>query len=228
MAVSLSMRSALNFGRRGGFTLIELLTVMAVIAILAALLLQISGYVQKKGAMARAEAEIKAMEAACESYKSDNGIYPRGPSVAMTVGGTSIPVNATDSLDARTTGAPTSYTTQSLYLYVQLSGDTNGDGTPGDGGAKIYMDFKPGMLGGTKNTSGFVNPVTCIQDPWGNSYGYSTAYQADSEVQAAKTPPGTVTKGYNPTFDLWSTTGLTTTPKPGVAGDVTLQWIKNW
>ena len=42
--------------------------------------------------------------------------------------------------------------------------------------------------------------VTAIADPFGNSYGYSTANQAD---------PGTA-KGYNPTFDLWSTAGLTT------------------
>jgi len=59
-----------------GFTLIELLIVMAIIAILASLVLSAAGYVQKKGARSRAEAEIAALGAALESYKADNGDYP--------------------------------------------------------------------------------------------------------------------------------------------------------
>jgi type II secretion system protein G len=59
-----------------GFTLIELLVVIAIIAILASLVLAAAGSVQKKGARSRTEAEIKAVEAALESYKSDNGDYP--------------------------------------------------------------------------------------------------------------------------------------------------------
>ncbi len=62
----------------GGFTLIELLVVIAIIAILAGLVLSTAGFVQKKGAMSRAQAEIAAMEAALESYKADMGDYPTG------------------------------------------------------------------------------------------------------------------------------------------------------
>ena len=58
-------------------TIIELLVVMMIILILAGLILSISSYVQNKGARARAETEIAAMSAALESYKADNGIYPR-------------------------------------------------------------------------------------------------------------------------------------------------------
>jgi len=61
---------------RQAFTLIELLIVITIIAILASLVLAAAGSVQKKGARSRAEAEIKAVEAALESYKSDNGDYP--------------------------------------------------------------------------------------------------------------------------------------------------------
>jgi type II secretion system protein G len=61
-----------------GFTLLELLVVIAIIAILAGLILSTAGYIQKKGAMSRAEAEIAALSAALESYKADNGDYPTG------------------------------------------------------------------------------------------------------------------------------------------------------
>src|SRR5438552_4310089 len=59
-------------------TIIELLLVIIIILILAGLILSISSYVQNKGKRARAETEIAAMSAALESYKADNGIYPRG------------------------------------------------------------------------------------------------------------------------------------------------------
>jgi hypothetical protein len=54
--------------------------------------------------------------------------------------------------------------------------------------------------------------VTAIRDPFGNNYGYSTAQQADPS------------KGFNPTFDLWSTGGTTN------ATDAAYEkaWIKNW
>ena len=101
----------MNRKKTQAFTLIELLTVMVVIAILAGLILSISGFVQKKAATSRAEAEIAALSAACENYKADNGIYPRY-------------ANSTDKLDPRTSGNPSAYAAASLYLYGQLSGDT--------------------------------------------------------------------------------------------------------
>ena len=61
------------------FTLIELIVVTAVIIILTGLVLSTVGYVRKKGARSRAETEIAAMSAACESYKADNGVYPTNP-----------------------------------------------------------------------------------------------------------------------------------------------------
>ena len=58
------------------FTILELLIVISIIIVLAGLILATSGYVQKKGARSRTEAEIAAISAALENYKADNGIYP--------------------------------------------------------------------------------------------------------------------------------------------------------
>src|SRR6267378_3892586 len=130
-----------SFRAEGAVTIIELLVVIIIILILAGLVLSISSYVQNKGARARAETEIAAMSAALESYKADNGIYPRGPATATTIGSTTIPANVTDTFDPRTSGNPTSttsptYSQASLYLYTQLSGDSTGSRS---GSGKSYM-----------------------------------------------------------------------------------------
>jgi prepilin-type N-terminal cleavage/methylation domain-containing protein len=179
---------------RRGFTILELLVVIAIIIALAGLVLATVGYVQKKGARSRAEAEIAAISAALESYKADNGIYPQS--------------SDTNGLDPTSDADPSSlkYTKASLYLYEQISGDTNGDRI---GDAKSYFAFKPAMLLPAPPST---STVIGIRDPFGNSYGYSTMKASDPTKN-----------GYNPTFDLWSTTGKTTASATDVA-----QWIKNW
>jgi hypothetical protein len=77
-----------------GFTLIELLVVIAVIGILAGLVLQTAGYAQKKGARSRAEAEIAALSAALENYKSDKGDYPKWTNTTTTSSGNNAFVRA--------------------------------------------------------------------------------------------------------------------------------------
>jgi general secretion pathway protein G len=168
---------------RGAFTILELLVVITIIIVLAGLILSTVGYVQKKGARSRAEAEIAAMSAALESYKADNGIYP-------TENTTTEQLKATDNNS-------TNYVAASKYLYKQISGDDDGDPTtPAPPTAKNYLGsaLKPQML--SPNPPG---PNTFIRDPFGNSYGYSTL--------KAVTPASP--DGYNPTFDLWSTANST-------------------
>jgi general secretion pathway protein G len=182
-----------SFRGEASFTIIELLIVIAIIIILAGLILSTAGYVQKKAARSRAEAEIAAMSAALESYKADNGIYPTDPTT-------------TETLDPSATINMTNYALASLYLYKKLSGDTSANRQPA-AGAKTYFAFKANQLSPTDQTQN----VTAIRDPFGNSYGYSTAKAAN--------PNGSV--GNNPTFDLWSTAGAT-------SGTDQTQWIKNW
>ena len=191
-------RSCRGVGRvrhYNAFTLIELILVVGIIIVLSGLVLSTVGYARKKGARARGETEIAAMSAACENYKADNGVYPQQAS-------------STDVLDARLSGNPSTYQTASLYLYEQLSGDISGTRNPT---GKSYMIFKPNMLFPADQTQN----VQYLQDPFGNSYGYST-------IQAATQ---NTTKGYNPTFDLWTTCTLTSSP-PSAADQN--QWIKNW
>ncbi|MEP6685865.1 MAG: type II secretion system protein, partial [Verrucomicrobiota bacterium] len=172
-----------SFSTRRAFTIIELLIVMTIILVLAGLILATAGYVQKKGARSRAEAEIAAMSAALENYKADNGVYP--------------PFNT---LDARADVDPraVNYTSGSVALYNALFGATTGSRTPTPG-MKTYFAFKPNML--TPRDQAL--PVTAVVDPFGNSYGYSTIDNRDAN------PTATGTTGYNPTFDLWSTGGTT-------------------
>src|SRR2546423_10959578 len=96
-----------SFRAEGAVTIIELLLVIIIILILAGLVLSISSYVQNKGKRARAETEIAAMSAALESYKADNGIYPR------------VVDGSTDTLDARTSFNPSNYKDASLYLFTE-------------------------------------------------------------------------------------------------------------
>ncbi len=88
---------------RGGFTLLELLVVITIIAILAGLILNTAGYMQKKAARSRAEAEIAALSAALESYKADMGDYPVGTNGSAS--GTSSP--GTNNAFLRAALAPT-------------------------------------------------------------------------------------------------------------------------
>jgi len=207
--------------RSAAFTLVEMITVIAIIAILAGLVLAINGLVQGKSAKARAEAEVKMLSTACESYKTDNGGYPQDSSVP----------SKTDTLDARTyTTADASlggkYSLSSQFLYGQLTGDINNTGLASAMTKNYAPDFwKPSRLGGPK-TNGVSTGVWYIMDPYGNSYGYSTiglaaeqTYRAALATNPSAARPST-TQGYNPTFDLWSTAGDT-------LGN-TAKWAKNW
>jgi len=183
--------------RTTAFTLIELLIVMAIIIVLAGLILATANYVQKKGYRSRAEAEIAAISAALENYKADNGAYPT--------------TNETNALAPNKMGDPTaaSYQSASLALYKLISGDAD-NSADRSAESKSYFAFKPNQLSPTDQAQ----KVIFIRDPFGNSYGYSTI--------KASAPAGA--DGYNPTFDLWSTSGnIDTTNSPNQT-----QWIKNW
>jgi type II secretory pathway pseudopilin PulG len=199
------------------FTLIEMITVIAVIIVLAGLVLGVSGYVQTAAAKQRATAEIKAVSTQCEAYKNDNGSFPQS--------------SDTDKLDPRESFDPgaSEYKKANQTLYSALTGDfepqANPDGKPEEG-TKSYMSFQRNQLS-VVSSNGEIKEVRGIQDPFGLLYGYSTAaakeeaqYLEKLRTNPSETRPSTE-KGFNPTFDMWSTTGGSSrTQQP--------KWVKNW
>ena len=208
---------------RSGFTLIEMITVVAIIILLAGLVISTAGWANRKAAMERALNEIKGIGAAIENYKIDNGTVPQN--------------NDTDLLDPRihfsaiggTSG--TYYNKASRYLYQALTGDldppNDPDGKP-ETGNKSYYTFDRSLLNVSRNGTGEITKVHYIQDPFGNSYGYSTAglnleTEYRKELRSNPSAPRPADKkGFNTaTYDMWSTTGATTQ-------DGQAKWVKNW
>ena len=201
-----------------GFTLIEMITVVAIIIVLAGLVISVSGYVNQKANRTKADGEMRAMFSALDSYKADNGIFPK--------------TEETDKLDPRVDIAPTSsnYIKANLALYSAITGDYEPSDAP-DGrpekNSKSYHQFVPSQLNHTKDGSGGVASVRYISDPWGNPYGYSTAankleeeYRQDVRKNPTAPRPSEL-KGYNPTYDLWSTASATTLAQKA-------KWVRNW
>jgi prepilin-type N-terminal cleavage/methylation domain-containing protein len=231
------------------FTLLEMLTVLAIIVILAGLVLAVGGYVQKKSALSRASGEIAMLSSACESYKSDNGAYPRD----IPTNGTGV----TDAISPKTDFIPTDvkYSNSSLFLYKELTGDktANGkagslpDGIPDEGEPRYMKEFESRILKATKNpTTKVITEVKYIQDPFGFPYAYSTAAAKDEQDYQTKVlqepdpvkkkniprPTGTTLHGFNlGSFDLWSTGGssVRSNPTSDTAKDLEwAKWVKNW
>lgn len=75
--------------RRSGFTLVELLAVTAIIAIVAGIVLGISGYASKKSDRAKALSDLEKLKMAMEEYRMVKGRYfnASGDVTTITDGG---------------------------------------------------------------------------------------------------------------------------------------------
>lgn len=169
----------LRKNRLASFTLVELLTVMAIIAILAALTLSAASEVMNKAKRSRATTEIQAISTALEGYKTDNGSYPPSDGVLTT----NTPYSLYD-------GTSLNYQTNSTLLYIALTGTNYFDAVPPTGVKNYMPSLKINQIG---NPTG---PYSYIKDPWNYSYGYSTGTVANYPYNGT---------GF---FDLWSTGGL--------------------
>jgi len=130
-------------GSQAGFTLVELIIVIAVIGILASLVLSVAGFIQYKGAVSRAEAEIAALSAALESYKADHGEYPTGS------------VN------------PASTSVNSILVAALMPLDEDANGKKIVPPPKVYFEFNKNMLLTNGKTTNAVDP---FGEPYGYQY----------------------------------------------------------
>lgn len=210
---------------KSAFTLVEMLVVLAVIGALAGLVISAFVGVQRNGNHKRALTEIQAISTACENYKNEFGSYPQNED--------------SDALDPRAHGNPldTNYLRASLFLYKTLSGDLNANGRADDFigtqlATSYFADgFRPNMLAWNSART----EVLFIKDPYGNCYGYSTAALAQEkdfqfqirQNESTQRPKDSARKGYNPTFDLWSTGGKIPRASSGSSFDQG-PWVKSW
>lgn len=130
-----------------GFSILELLIVVAVITVLGALTINTAAYMNWKAARERATAEVRAIETALESYKVDNGDYPRDPATTDLL-------NPLDHYNPNNPAHRAASIASGKTLYAALC--------PSEG--KVYFTPQKSMI----------NPAGYLVDPFGNPYGYST------------------------------------------------------
>ena len=221
--------------RQAAFTLVEMITVVAIILVLAGLIVGISSYALKKGALSRATGELQALASACENYKSDYGSYPEDGS------GSSSQLSDTVTLCPLIDGDPNSekYHKACLVLYKALSGDAGPGADPSDihdhdakpdgkPETKSYFEFRSSQL--QKTPSG---DVRYIKDPFGLPYGYSTNAAAAERAYRKKVTVNPLQSrrksgGYNINYDLWSTAGTISSKSGDALSEERARWVRNW
>ena len=143
------------------FTLIELLVVISIIALLAGILLPVTGAVMENARKTAAKSTESQIVTAIKSFQSDYGVYPSfdgsGNQVDTTIGGTSSNANLFAVLRATDAAASSSNTRRISYFEGK---DVKTPTKPKDGFATVA---------GTGN-NGTAVAAGDLVDPWGNVY----------------------------------------------------------
>ncbi len=189
---------------RTGFTLVELLTVIAIIAILAAMLLPVLAAVKKHALKVQARLEIDQIANAILKYDSDYGRFPVSTNAQIaasaansdyTYGGTGHDVtdNGTWTVDTTSTSGVVASNAEVIAILMDVTNYPNGQPVPANLNyqknpqqtifltAKMsgYDPSQPGPpLGGVD-----VNGV--YRDPWGNPYIISMDLNYDENCKDA-------------------------------------------
>ena len=152
-----------------GFTLVEILAVVAIIAILATLTLNISKSVSARQAQARAQADMAAIAGGLEAYKSSYGDY-----LFLTGNAPSNPADMRNGTDFER------YMVRALMgdWFIMLDPENNRTVTPGSSNSNtngIRSSFVDPTAFRYSNNTNRYNSNTAnivISDPWGNAYAY--------------------------------------------------------
>jgi prepilin-type N-terminal cleavage/methylation domain-containing protein len=150
-----------------GFTLIELLIVIAIIAILAAMIIPISGAVTRNRIKAKARTELENIATAIDLYKAKFGHYPPDNSLRPDVN----------------------------QLYFELKGTTLTNGTYAtlDNSAQVAISALPLVFG--PGVGGFINTTrTGAGDESQSATSFLNNLKPDETVTVTNPPPDTRAK----------------------------------
>src|SRR5262249_421499 len=138
---------------RLAFTLIELLVVIGIMAILAALIIPITGAVTRHKLRSRTRAELRSIETAIEDYKTKRGNYPpdnpKNPNylnqLYYELSGTVVSNGIYTTLDGNATLDPTAIQANPQYGkgFQGFVNTTKGAGDEGMVAQKFIRDLKP-------------------------------------------------------------------------------------
>ena len=203
-----------------GFTLVELLTVIAIIAILAALLLPVLSHVKLEALKTQARVQVNDIATAIQAYDSAYGRFPVSPgaqAMAGQNGGGDITysgfyTNAAGTVwPAITPAPPTECDPSNSEVYAILMDFTNYP-DPQYGGATVNANHQKNpqktlflnakMSGWGPKSPGLPEPGVgtdlVYRDPWGNPYIITMDLNYDGQCQDAfyalqkvsENPPG--------------------------------------
>ena len=163
--------------RGPGFTLIELLTVIAIIAILAALLFPAVKIVIVKGEASQARGDIKNIEHAIQSFKNEYGILP------------------TKDQGSSSENTTCYYDSNAYYIYniLRAAGDTTFGTSTDYNPRKIVFLETPPRKGAFDGSGNFL-------DPWGQVYRIKLDCDYDNllDYYGVKTNLSAVVVSYGP------------------------------
>jgi prepilin-type N-terminal cleavage/methylation domain-containing protein len=212
--------------RRRAFTLVELLTVIAIIAILAALLLPVLGIVKTKAKITQAKLQIQDIVTAVQAYDSAYSRFPVSDAAQnaaqknanitrngdFTYGGEFTNTSGASQWIGTANSTPGGYQADNSEVMAILMDITNypGTSTPTTNvnsqynpQRTIFLNAK--MTGDTTTWPG-VGPDLVYRDPWGNPYIITMDLNYDEQCQDAfycqylvsEDPPnGTSSQGFN-------------------------------
>jgi len=165
---------------RAAFTLVELLTVIAIIAILAAMILPVLSAAKKHARIMQAKTDIQGLVTAVEAYDTDYGRFPvRSDEQASTLGINDFTTGfVTNSASGQQTLVSYDNNSNAIAILMDLQTFPNGSVTVNNNHVKNpkqvkYLNAK--MSGYTPlpsdlNAPGGVDNTGIYRDPWGVPY----------------------------------------------------------
>jgi prepilin-type N-terminal cleavage/methylation domain-containing protein len=204
------------------FTIVELLTVIAIIAILAAMLLPVLGIAKTKAKVTQAKLQIQDIVTAVQNYNSAYSRFPISPAAQanangydVTYGGIYTNANTSSSVPIWPPSLPVAgyqiNCSDVTSILMDVTNFPNGTGATVNTNAQknpqqtMFLNAK--MVGDTVTWPG-VGPDLVYRDPWGDPYIISMDFNEDNQcldafysLQAVSQNGANSQTGYNGLFN---------------------------